>query len=196
MRELEKDDLLPYLINKYNCGDGVEVGVREATHAQHLLEETSIFLYGVDISKWPRVNELLMRYPTRFRFYHMSSALASDYFCEESLDFIYIDADHKYASVKEDLAVWYPKLKVGGVFCGDDFCNCWNPAEGQYDIVKAVEEFIEDKDVELSISGLGVVSKAERKEYADRIGALHEGNFTGSKRTENVPVPQWWFIKK
>lgn len=211
MKELEKDALLPFLINKYHCKSGVEVGVREATHAAHLLQQTSIYLYGVDIQKFPKVNELLQQYPNRYRFYHMTSLLASDYFCEESVDFIYIDADHKYDSVRDDLAAWYPKLKVGGVFCGDDYCNCWNPAEGQYDIVKAVEEFIEDKDVELSISGLGVVSKAERKEYADRIGALHEANLilgaagsgykfapeilTGKVRTENVPVPQWWFIK-
>lgn len=212
MKELEKDELLPWLINKYHCKTGVEVGVRDGDNAKRLLQLTSMYLYGVDIQTWPSINHILTQYPHRFTFYHMSSMIAADHFCEESLDFIYIDADHRYASVRADLFAWYPKLKIGGVFCGDDYCNCWNPAEGHYDIVRAVEEFIQDKDVEISISGLGVVSQAERKEYADRIGALHEANLilgaassghkfapeilAGKVRTENVPVPQWWFIKK
>jgi hypothetical protein len=81
------------------------------------------------------------------------------------------------------------------VFCGDDYCNCWNPAEGQYEVVRAVEEFILHMDVELNISSIGVVDNVTRVEYANRIGKLHEDNFTGRKRTEGVPVPQWWFIK-
>jgi len=193
---LEKNELLPWLIDEHNCKTGVEIGVRDADNAARLLQLTSIYLYGVDIRRWPQIDQLYNAYPHRFKFYHMASNLASDFFSDGELDFIYIDADHNYASVMQDIIMWYPKLKVGGVFSGDDYCNCWNPAEGQYGIVKAVEEFIEDMDVEISISGLGVVSKAERKEYADRNGALHEDNFTGRKRTENVPVPQWWFIKK
>lgn len=38
----------------------------------------------------------------------------------ESLDFIFIDADHRYPAVIKDLAAWVPKLKPGGVLCGHD----------------------------------------------------------------------------
>lgn len=38
-----------------------------------------------------------------------------------SLDFVYIDANHAYASVLADLDAWWPKVKFGGIFCGHDF---------------------------------------------------------------------------
>lgn len=37
-----------------------------------------------------------------------------------SLDFVFIDADHRYPSVIKDLAAWVPKLKSGGTLCGHD----------------------------------------------------------------------------
>jgi hypothetical protein len=208
---LEKEELLPFLINKYGCKSGVEVGVRGGENAARLLQLTSMYLYGVDINRWPQIDVLEAKYSHRFKFYHMPSDMASDFFCEESLDFIYIDADHKIDSVAADLKYWYPKLKVGGVFCGDDYCSCWNPLEGAYGIVEAVEAFIADKDVDINISGLGEVPKYMRLEYAKTIGALHEANLilgaighvpipdhkmAGLVRTEGVPVPQWWFIKE
>jgi len=36
-------------------------------------------------------------------------------------DLIYIDASHEFEPVLRDLEVWYPHLKEGGVFCGDDY---------------------------------------------------------------------------
>ena len=39
----------------------------------------------------------------------------------ESLDFVYIDANHKYESVKQDIKAWYPKVKSGGLFFGHDY---------------------------------------------------------------------------
>ncbi len=36
------------------------------------------------------------------------------------LDFVFIDADHRYPAVLRDLAAWVPKLKSGGTLCGHD----------------------------------------------------------------------------
>jgi len=51
----------------------------------------------------------------------MSSLEGSKEFEDEYFDFIYLDASHDYDSVKEDLEVWYPKLKPGGTIAGHDF---------------------------------------------------------------------------
>ena len=39
---------------------------------------------------------------------------------DASLDVCFIDADHRYSKVKQDIAAWEPKVKKGGIFCGHD----------------------------------------------------------------------------
>lgn len=211
LKDLEKDDLLPFLINKHGCKNGVEVGVRDASNSKRLVQTTSIYLFGVDIQMWPQVVELQRQYVNKFCFIHNDSLTAARMFEDESLDFIYIDADHRYESVKADLHAWYPKLKTGGVFCGDDYTTLWNPVEGVYGIVDAIEEFVTTLNVEFNISGLGVVDKEARLAYAQEIGKLIEDNhvigahesgykidpqvLAGRVRHENLTIPQWWFIK-
>lgn len=45
----------------------------------------------------------------------------------EPIDFLYVDADHSEASVRADLAAWWPHLKVGGLITGDDYDNPMYP---------------------------------------------------------------------
>jgi len=49
-----------------------------------------------------------------------------DMFDDESIDFIYIDADHEYDSVKRDIELYLPKLKKTGIIGGHDYNeNLW-----------------------------------------------------------------------
>jgi len=50
-----------------------------------------------------------------------SSIEASTLFPDETVDFIFIDANHTYESVKEDSIIWLPKLKKGGIIAGHDY---------------------------------------------------------------------------
>lgn len=57
---------------------------------------------------------------------------------DESLDFIFIDADHKYQSVKEDIIAWFPKVRLGGLISGHDYGG---PFKG---VKKAVDEMLDN----------------------------------------------------
>lgn len=49
------------------------------------------------------------------------STKAADLYTDNSLDFIFLDADHSYESVKRDITAWLPKVKSGGILAGDDY---------------------------------------------------------------------------
>jgi hypothetical protein len=42
---------------------------------------------------------------------------------DNSLDFIYVDARHDYVAVTEDLTLYWPKLKDGGIMAGHDYLD-------------------------------------------------------------------------
>ena len=51
----------------------------------------------------------------------MDSSVASTQYSNESLDFVFIDAEHDYFSVLNDIIIWYPKIKKNGIIAGHDF---------------------------------------------------------------------------
>jgi predicted O-methyltransferase YrrM len=46
---------------------------------------------------------------------------ASKNFEDNSVDFVFIDADHEYESVVKDIDSWLPKVKKGGIISGHDY---------------------------------------------------------------------------
>lgn len=46
---------------------------------------------------------------------------AAELFEDNSLDFVYIDGDHRPEFVKEDIELWWPKIKKGGIIAGHDY---------------------------------------------------------------------------
>lgn len=56
---------------------------------------------------------------------------------DDSLDFVFIDGDHRYECVAEDIKAWLPKVKSGGILSGHDYGWC-------SDVRKAVHEVLGD----------------------------------------------------
>lgn len=53
------------------------------------------------------------------------SVEAAKSFEDNSLDAVFIDAEHTYNAVKADIEAWYPKLKNGGYISGHDYDRNW-----------------------------------------------------------------------
>ncbi len=131
---------------------GAELGVAAAGHAHALLSEPSIEkLYGVDSYRhregyddvmnlpqkdfddlYKHVLRFMAPFGDRFRLVRAGTILAS-LLVPDGLDFVYVDAEHTHKAVTEDLAAWWPKLRVGGIMSGHD----WNMPE----VRQAVMEF-------------------------------------------------------
>jgi len=60
-------------------------------------------------------------------------------FKDNYFDWVYIDGNHFYESVKNDLNLYYPKIKLGGFITGDDYYE--NDVSGK-GVKKAVDEFV------------------------------------------------------
>jgi hypothetical protein len=77
-----------------------------------------------------------------------------DKLSDESCDFIYIDADHSYESVKKDITKACVKIRNGGIIQFNDYCN-FSKIEGQkYGVQDAVNELMKEKMV--SILGMSL----------------------------------------
>ena len=50
----------------------------------------------------------------------MSTAEAAKLFEDGYFDLVFIDADHSYEGVKDDIQIWFPKVRGGGFVCGHD----------------------------------------------------------------------------
>ena len=53
---------------------------------------------------------------------------------DKSLDFVFIDGDHKYDAVCEDIRAWLPKVKPGGLLAGHDY-PCQDVASAVADVL-------------------------------------------------------------
>lgn len=151
---------------------GVEVGVFTGSLSTKLLSKPDLKLYMVD--SWVEADkESEYAKSTDFhgnltqsdqdRFYNHSvsvtsfaadrrevirkdSVTASKDFKDNSLDFVFIDADHTYEGCKADIVSWLPKVKEDGWICGHDFRNPNYPAWG---VEKAVAELVVENGYKL-----------------------------------------------
>jgi hypothetical protein len=145
--EESREEAIPRILNTLEAKEAVEVGVFKAQFSKHLLENWQGTLWMVD--PWRAFEEgegyvdasnhkehqtaylesmqNIEGYESRaFMLRGLSSDMASR-FKDDSLDLVYIDGNHAYDWVKEDIELWWPKLKKNGVLAGHDYLNMpWN----------------------------------------------------------------------
>ncbi len=75
--------------------------------------------------KWDNVytkaSQRIKKMGGRNRVMRTTSRWAAKVTANDSLSFIFIDADHSFDMVKQDIEIWMPKLHKGGLICGHDY---------------------------------------------------------------------------
>lgn len=93
------------------------------------------WIYAIDIRE-PDPERSLIRDLPRVKFVQGYSDACAEQFPDESVDLIFVDADHSQAGVQKDLAAWAPKIKRGGVIAGHDYGSRRHPG-----VKRAVDDF-------------------------------------------------------
>lgn len=139
-------DELPLLLNARGLfGCGVEVGVKQGEFSAHLLQHwagrhlisvdpwlSDAAEAYVDIANVPQDQQeqfhretvaRLAPFGERSTIWRATSVDAAAVIPRHSLDFVYLDARHDYASVLEDIAAWADKVRPGGILAGHDYID-------------------------------------------------------------------------
>ena len=176
----DKRDLASLVNELFPNGKGVEIGVLNGEYSKIILERwENGQLFMVDA--WRHLDgyidmngqddkyhhDCLIRacqntkkWENRAHIVRMDSVASANIFPDEYFDFVYIDADHSYEGVVRDIKAWWPKVKKGGLFCGDDYIpqdgDIWMTVTGKepiyagkFGVRKAVNEFMEKNSLKV-----------------------------------------------
>lgn len=128
------------LVNQHGWTRGAELGCDKGILTGMLLRQCPNLRHLTVVDVFPdryrsrRVFELASEYPglriLDGRTNDMAASVSLD-----SMDFVFIDADHSYEAVKDDIAHWCGKVRPGGWVGGHDYHQRKFPG-----VVKAVDE--------------------------------------------------------
>ena len=172
---------LEYLIkNLKDESIGVEIGVAQGFHSMGILDNLPNLktLYLID----PYINNKFLNeftknilenneYNKKVKFIRkMSYHAIKD--IPENIDFIYIDGNHSYRIVKNDIEMYHKKVKIGGIFGGDDYIKNTEKEK----VKLAVDEFISKYNYELITGDYYSFTRKNTDGYSKNV--------------------DWWVIKK
>jgi predicted O-methyltransferase YrrM len=166
---LESDNWFNYqkfydFISQKNYETLVEVGVWKGHSISYLANKNkSSKIWAVDLFEdttddYYQNESLKTQIPFIYEIYNMNliksnvrnniidikgdSYESANKFTDESIDFVFIDANHEYDKVVSDIDVWYKKIKYGGIISGHDY-GAW-PG-----VTQAVDEFVQKNKLNL-----------------------------------------------
>jgi precorrin-6B methylase 2 len=134
-------ELLASLLHELGLKTGVEVGVQVGAYSEVLCKyNPQMKVYGIDpwvpysgmkdgslyltkrrADKFFRMTERLLAPYPNYEIIRDYSMEAVKRFADESLDFVYIDGDHRYQFVLDDITEWTKKIRKGGLISGHDY---------------------------------------------------------------------------
>lgn len=88
-----------------------------------------------------------------------TSAEAADMGWAPTFDLVFIDALHDYESVKQDIALWWPKVRVGGMLALHDFNHQWPGVE------RAIAESFNLMHIGVASDSVAFILKSHEAQY-------------------------------
>jgi hypothetical protein len=194
---MNRIELVHLFQSNYKLGKGAEIGSFKGLYAKEILNIWTGKLYLVDV--WRELSLLEYADSSNQKQYkniiidccdsikgcedrcfmlRSDSQNGSELFDDESLDFVYIDANHRYEYVKQDISLWYPKVRKGGIVAGHDYLkldwyadksyanhpkdkhiwtdkdnnNIYDNYAGEFGVNPAVDEFCAQYNYELNLT--------------------------------------------
>jgi len=148
-----RNSMLPVLFCQERNLIGAEVGVNECKHTESLLTRMELKkLYLIDpwenypdyeyetsihhkLKKAKRATYDFASKYNAIEIIEKYSVDAAEDIKDGSLDFVYIDANHTYPYVLQDIEVWTPKVRSSGIVSGHD--------HNYYEVANAVKDYCE-----------------------------------------------------
>ena len=133
--DCSRDDL-PEFFKELGFTTGVEIGVFEGKFTE-ILAKSGLWIYGID--PWlvyedyghpdyqNTANKRYEKSKRRLAPYLNVTLLKEksmnvvEQFANESIDFVYIDGNHQFRYIADDMYEWHKKLKKGGIMAGHDY---------------------------------------------------------------------------
>jgi predicted O-methyltransferase YrrM len=141
---------------------GVEIGTEAGLYAEVLCKSNpKAKLYCVDPWKaYPgyrehvtqsKLDDIYISAKTRLapfncEFIRTTSMEALSDFADQSLDFVYIDGNHEYSYISQDINNWIKKIKLGGIISGHDYVHAGR-SRYKCDVVYAVNEYTQTNQI-------------------------------------------------
>lgn len=131
------------LVRQFGFKKGVELGLASGQLFGMLLRLfPDLHMIGVDrslrVERREQVRAIERQYKPRAVVLEMLTDEAHTHIEDGSVDFVFIDADHRYHGVMSDIRNYRKKVKPGGLLMGHDYNPVW-PG-----VVKAVDEVFPD----------------------------------------------------
>lgn len=160
---------------------GAEIGVFEGDYTE-VLAKSGMTIYGIDPwldydgyvygwnqkkldERYEKTLERLKPYPNA-HIIRETSMEAVKQFGDNSLDFVYIDANHRFKYIAEDLCEWSPKIKKGGVICGHDYAPFKHRfLGGGCQVKEVVDAFAKSFDLNFWVLGRRDVEQGEYRDH-------------------------------
>lgn len=140
------------LFKDVNFSKGAEIGVFRGENAKCMCEIIPK-LKLICIDTWndyhkENGDKLLLRAKNRLKGYdvefkRLTSMEAISQVKDESLDFIYIDANHLFDAALQDITKWSKKVRSGGIISGHDYHR-----PKSYGVISAVKSYVKTNNIE------------------------------------------------